>query len=378
VDIFLLVFFSVEIVARLFVYRGAFFTEEHKEWNMFDLFLVVFGVIDQGLTRTLLSENSNAGARHASRAFVIVRAVRVLRIFRVLRVLRVLEICPTMRGLAVGLINGARAIGWLSLFMMVCICMYSIFLTKFLDADSFSDLEEREIIEQSFGSVSASMFTLFDWLTFDDWSTTARIVNARYWWMELVWISYFVLTQWTFMSLVTGLTVAKMEEERSVHIRDQAETYLALLFDEMDHNDDHTLDLSEFKELVESPQAQEALMACGIKISSDSDKDETEKLFFCLDKDDSGSLTLGELKRVLKMMANNRITGKMMELEGTLLGTERRYLDRYCRDAEFVRTKSMWHKVDSLHGRAMSVKALLEHLESEVQALVEQIQLADQ
>jgi hypothetical protein len=291
------------------------------------------------------------------------RLLRITQVARVLRTLRIIEGCDQMRWVAKGLVRSLESVFWVAIFMLVYMTMYAIFLAHLLRDDPFpGDEAKNETVREAFGTYTASMATLFKWLTFDDWSGTARIVNGLYWWMEYVWISYFVVAQWTFLSLVTGLSVEKMTENRVEHERNRHRDQLLLCFEESDKDDNHRLTLTEFTDMLSRPDFERMLADCGIELTGD----EAPQLFRMLDQDHTDTLSFEELKKLLCDLVDTEDRQiHAMCLEGVI-----RCLDGVLRESCGFQG-SVHSRVNELLSRAMMVRERLSALEPEVSALLE-------
>lgn len=352
---FLLAFFVAELSLRLFVDRLEFFTNKHRGWNIFDLTICSMSIFNLWILPTLMTWPLMSNC-----LFLL----RITRIARVLRTFRIIEGQDKMLWVAKGLVRSLESVFWVAIFMLVYMTGYAIFLTKLLGGDPspFEDNDAKEIVREAFGTYTRSMATLFKWLTFDDWSGTARIVNGRYWWMEYVWISYFVVAQWTFLALVTGLSVEKMNEQRVNHERDRQRNQLLLCFEQSDKDDTHTLTLKEFTDMLSRPDFERMLADCGVELTGD----EAPELFGMLDQDHTGTLSFEELKTLLSdLVGTEDCQIHAMCLEGVI-----RCLDGVLRES-CVFQGSVHTRVNELLSRAMRVRERLSSLEPEVSALLE-------
>jgi hypothetical protein len=70
----------------------------------------------------------------------------------------------------------------------------------------FSDLHEMGVTSQDyFGSLDRSMFTLFQIITMEEWSSIVRDVATEYYWAWWIFIPFIILTTFVLKSLVVAV-----------------------------------------------------------------------------------------------------------------------------------------------------------------------------
>jgi voltage-gated sodium channel len=184
IDRAILSVFVVEIAARLFVYRFAFFRDP---WSVFDFVIVAIALIP---TTGSLS---------------------VLRALRVLRILRLVTILPSLKRVVGALIGALPGMGSIALLLLLFLYVGAVMTTKLFGA-SFPD---------KFGTLGASTYTLVQLMTLDGWS--AEIVGPVMETYPLAWLFFlpFVLaTAFTVLNLFIGIVVNAMQVE---HEKDKQE-----------------------------------------------------------------------------------------------------------------------------------------------------------
>jgi voltage-gated sodium channel len=186
-DMAIVAIFTVEIILRIAVYRGAFFKDP---WSLFDFFVVAISLIPAG-------ENLS-----------ILRALRVLRLFRLL------TIVPQMRMIIAALLKVIPGIGSISMVLMLFFYVFSIMATNLFG----------EHFEEWFGTLGASMYTLFQVMTLESWSMgISRPVMEAYPYAWLFFIIFILIVTFIMVNLFIGIIVdaiftlkeeQKPEEER--------------------------------------------------------------------------------------------------------------------------------------------------------------------
>lgn len=167
----ILAVFVVELSIRLLVHRFAFFKDG---WNVFDFIVVGIALVP------------------ASGPFAVLRALRVLR------VLRVLTFVPSMRKIVGALIKSLN--GMLSIAMVLGLVYYvaAVMVTK-LFGEAFPDW---------FGSLGASLYTLFQVMTLESWSMgIARPVMEAFPYAWAFFIPFILIATFTMLNLFIAVIV---------------------------------------------------------------------------------------------------------------------------------------------------------------------------
>ncbi|MBZ9613632.1 ion transporter [Rheinheimera maricola] len=194
----ILAVFVVEIAIRLFVHRLAFFKDG---WSVFDFIVVGIALVP------------------ASGPFAVLRALRVLR------VLRVLTFVPAMRKIVGALIKSLN--GMLSIAMVLGLVYYvaAVMATK-LFGEAFPDW---------FGSLGASLYTLFQVMTLESWSMgISRPVMQQFPFAWAFFVPFILIATFTMLNLFIAVIVNAVqsmhdEEHKEEHDADAATQQQLLL-----------------------------------------------------------------------------------------------------------------------------------------------------
>ncbi len=171
--------FIAELLAKLFALRLRYF---RSGWNVFDFVIVASAVMP--------------GAQ----------GLNVLRALRILRVLRVISISPSLRRVVEGFVRALPGMG--SVFLLLAIIFYiaAVMATKLFGAD----------FPEYFGGLGASMFTLFQVMTLENWAGgIARPVQEVFPYAWLFFLPFLFATTFAVMNLLIGLIVNSMQEAAS-------------------------------------------------------------------------------------------------------------------------------------------------------------------
>lgn len=182
----ILAIFVLEIVLRLYVHRLAFFKDA---WSVFDFVVVSIALLP------------------ASGPFSVLRALRVLR------VLRVLTFVPSMKKIVGALMQSLN--GMLSIAMVLGLVYYvaAVMVTK-LFGSAFPEW---------FGSLGASLYTLFQIMTLESWSMgIARPVMEQFPYAWLFFVPFILIATFTMLNLFIAVIVNAVqsmhdEEHKTEH-----------------------------------------------------------------------------------------------------------------------------------------------------------------
>jgi voltage-gated sodium channel len=185
----MLAVFVVEIAARLFAQRAAFFRDP---WSVFDFAVVAIALVP------------------ASGPFAVLRALRVLR------VLRILTIVPSMRRVVGGLLAAIPGLGSIAAVLGLIFYVFGVIATK-LFGDAFPDW---------FGTLGRSLYTLFQVMTLESWSMgISRPVMETYPYAWLFFVPFILVATFTMLNLFIGIIVSAMQ---SVTDSEKAQTIAAV------------------------------------------------------------------------------------------------------------------------------------------------------
>jgi len=174
-----LAIFVVEIVLKLIALGPRFF---RSGWNLFDFVIVGIALVPaaQGLS--------------------------VLRALRILRVLRIVSAVPSLRRVVEGLLTALPGMGSVFLLMSIIFYIGAVMATK-LFSNAFPEW---------FGSIGASLYTLFQIMTLESWSMgIVRPVLEVYPYAWAFFVPFIMVTTFAVVNLIVGLVVNSMQDAHS-------------------------------------------------------------------------------------------------------------------------------------------------------------------
>jgi voltage-gated sodium channel len=179
IDRVILGVFVAELAARIAVQRLAFFRDG---WNVFDF--IVIGI----------------SLAPATEAFTVLRALRVLRL------LRLVTLVPSLRRVVGGLIGALPGMGSIVLLIALIYYVCAVMAVNLFGED-FPAL---------FGTLPASLFTLFTIMTLEGWvDGVVKPIMEKYPYAWLFFIPFIIGTTFTILNLFIGIIVNAMQSEHA-------------------------------------------------------------------------------------------------------------------------------------------------------------------
>jgi len=281
------IIFLAEVVLKMLSLRTYW---PRSVWNIFDLLLVISSIIDVWILPFLKQE-------FQLRPLTMLRVVRLLRMLRVIRLLRVMRRSQKLMLLVNALWGALRALFWAMVLLVGVLYVVALLIRNLTGMDD--ELREHPKIQEWFGSLPRSFFTLFQLMTMEGWPDIARETLDTSPWLTIFYISFILLTNVTLLNIVAGvltenvLSTSRQDEARRQEMRDE------MLVEEreavgqelaaMDENDDGMLDLQELR-AAEASQQQAPHLALFLRLA-DLSPPEAEELFHVVDFDETGTVT---------------------------------------------------------------------------------------
>lgn len=180
IDQLILSAFVLEIAAKLYARGLRFFRDS---WNLFDFFVVGIALVPA------------AGP------------LAVLRTLRVLRVLRLVSAMPRLRFIVEALLHAVPGIGAIGGLLSIIFYVFAVMATS-LFGDDFP---------QWFGSVGASLYSLFQIMTLESWSMgIVRPVMEVHPFAWVFFVPFILIATFTMLNLFIAIIVDTMQAMHDV------------------------------------------------------------------------------------------------------------------------------------------------------------------
>ena len=179
IDRTILIIFSIEIALKFYAYRLRFF---RSGWNVFDLLIVAIAWMPAN------------------------GALSVLRTLRILRVLRLISVVPQMRRVVSAI--GYSIPGMVSVISVLGLIFYvsAVLATRLFGTYPDPNMQEW------FGSIGASAYTLFQIMTLESWSMgVVRPTMDLFPWAWTFFLPFIIITSFAVLNFFIGIIVDSMQ-----------------------------------------------------------------------------------------------------------------------------------------------------------------------
>ena len=202
IDRTILAIFVLELLSKMAVYRWSFF---RNGWNIFDFIIV--GI-------SLVPATGN---------------LSVLRALRILRVLRLLSVVPQMRSVVQALLVAIPGMASIIAVLFLVFYVSAVLATKL-----FGQVEDPNM-QEWFGTIGASMYSLFQIMTLESWSMgIVRPTMVLFPWAWVFFVPFIVLTSFAVLNLFIAIIVNAMQSQHSAEVEEEQRAMRSITHDEME------------------------------------------------------------------------------------------------------------------------------------------------
>ncbi len=192
--------FVVELLLKLFAYRWGFW---RNGWNIFDFIIVAIALMPAS------------------------GSLSVLRALRILRVLRLLSVVPQMRRVIQALLQAIPGMSSIILVLGLVFYVSAVLATKLFGLVEHP-ADGAGLMQEWFGTIPRSMYTLFQVMTLESWSMgIVRPTMDLYPWAWLFFLPFIVITSFAVLNLFIAIIVNAMqsqhEADRAAEEKDRRE-----------------------------------------------------------------------------------------------------------------------------------------------------------
>eukprot|EP00746_Dinoflagellata_sp_MGD_P001251 gnl/MRDRNA2_/MRDRNA2_102345_c0_seq1.p1 gnl/MRDRNA2_/MRDRNA2_102345_c0~~gnl/MRDRNA2_/MRDRNA2_102345_c0_seq1.p1 ORF type:complete len:502 (+),score=97.84 gnl/MRDRNA2_/MRDRNA2_102345_c0_seq1:88-1593(+) len=305
--------FLIEMMVKLHFLRRSYFSDG---WNRLDCFLVTMSVLDNWMIKPAIGDGS---------ALSQLSVLRVLRVLRVARMARLLKVFKELWIILKGILESLRVMFWVTVLLLLTLYVCSILCVDLLGRkengfDGFD--EDQESIDatlqiagwnnfQHFGTMSRSMYTLFNICILAEFTEIGRPTLERNPAMLFFFVCFIVFTTFGVLNVIIGVIVdntmeaaKSMEQDLETQERNEKLKLLLRIRDmvfALDKDESGSISIEEVEEGWEDPNFQELLG------DIDLPKGWTAAELMCLlDADGDGELTFDEFMRSFyRLIASN-------------------------------------------------------------------------
>jgi voltage-gated sodium channel len=173
--------FVIELAARMLAFGRAFWRDP---WSVFDFFVVTIALVP------------------------VTGSLSVLRALRVLRVLRLITAVPSLKRVVGGLVRALPGMGSILLLLCLVFYVFSVMAAKLFGGTN----------PEQFGNLGAAGYTLFQVMTFDDWSAgIVKPLMSEHPSAALFFIAFILFSTFMVLNLFIGVVVSALDEETAAN-----------------------------------------------------------------------------------------------------------------------------------------------------------------
>lgn len=173
-NLFVLKIFVLELLLKLYAYRGSFF---RVGWNVFDFVIVGVSVLPLG------------------------EGLAILRSLRTLRILRLISVVPQMRSVIGALFHAIPGMASIIGVLFVLLYVAAVMATQIFGQ------HPDPLLQEYFGTVNDSMYTMFQLMTLEDWPDIANPTMVHFPWAWTFFIPFIIITTFAVLNLFIGIIV---------------------------------------------------------------------------------------------------------------------------------------------------------------------------
>lgn len=174
IDLACLTIFIVEIGLKLYALGHRFFKDT---WNVFDFVVVAIALVP------------GAGP------------FAVLRSLRVLRVLRLISMVPALRRVVSALLKAVPGIASIGALLLIVFYVGAVMATGLFGGH----------FPAEYGTIGRSLFSLFQVMTLDNWSTMVREIWSELPWAPAFFIPFVIVSAMAVLNLLVAVIVDAMQ-----------------------------------------------------------------------------------------------------------------------------------------------------------------------
>ncbi len=184
IDRLILIVFVIEVGMRMAAHGWRFFRDP---WSVFDFLVVGVAVVP------------------ATEGFSVLRALRILR------VLRLISVVPSMRIVVQALLAAVPGLGSIAALLLLIFYVAGVMATKLFGAG----------FPEWFGSVPASVYSLFQIMTLESWSMgIVRPVMEVYPYAWAFFVPFILVATFTMLNLFIAVVVSAMQSEHEAELKE--------------------------------------------------------------------------------------------------------------------------------------------------------------
>jgi len=207
------ILFLVELLARLAVHGGSFFTDpKNWTWNLIDLIVVASAMVEMTIqvALALASQDAPPGVHTLSNLRVL-RIIRITRLVRLTRIARITRFIKALRTLVSSIVFTLKSLVWALVLLSLIIYGFGIIFTQaailfLIETENGASDEVLESIGTYWIDLPASMLTLFMSISGGlSWEAALRPMSEVSPWCAFLFLFYIAFSYFAVLNVVTGV-----------------------------------------------------------------------------------------------------------------------------------------------------------------------------
>jgi len=154
-----------------------------------------------------------------SGALSLASVMRILRLMRLVRLLKLIRIYTELYVVLMSLGETLQSMCHLLLVMFSGIFVYSIFMVQFIGRNTALKhvrIMGTDTVDDRFGSIFRSMYSLFELMTLEGWDMVFRPILAEEPWLFLIVASFIIFFTFGLLNMIVAMVIQKMLYFREV------------------------------------------------------------------------------------------------------------------------------------------------------------------
>jgi len=332
-ELFFCVFFTVELVLRLFAEKRDFIFSEEAPWNLFDTFLVLLSLLD-----LVLSSITDASTLNLTFA----RTLRIFRFARILRIVRVMRFFYSFRLMVYSVLYSMVSLLWVFIMLVFVMYFFSIFFLHAVSEHFRTEKGANTVNEELrgelvalFGSLLRTLTSLFMSISGGiDWGDVMDPLTDVHWSNGVVFLFYIFFMIFGVLNVVMASFVDSASQisrrDRELVTQNEMEKVaqyaqnIRRFFHEADEDNTGTLSWDEFRDYLKHEKVKHYFQSFELDVS------QARTLFKLLDLDESDDVGIDEfVEGCMRMKGSARSidvnmllyeTEKMIDKQITFMG----------------------------------------------------------
>lgn len=292
------VFFTGELILRMWAFRLDFFVGPEWRWNLFDFLLVV-----QSFCYIILFQLLNESTEGMPN-LNFTRILRTLRFGRILRVIRVFKVFQSLRVMVVSIVQSFLQLLWVFLLLLFVIYFFAIIflhgITEYVKNNEFlRGTKMFEDMRELYGGLGQTITSLFmgicggkDWSELMDPLMEISVLYGLLFVFYIFFVIFGVLNVVTSIFVDSASQVSKKDRDivtqHSIASNQAYAKSIRNFFYEADKDGSGTLSWEEFESYLTDEKVQAYFGSLGLDVS------QARALFMLLDVDESNSVGIEE------------------------------------------------------------------------------------